>query len=103
MLRSLQRIMLSRYCFLSMAFFVPNVLMSAVVVVGRGDSSAAVVAAMCAAIVPLLLGCVAGQLRLVVASGADNSSGALLGVVAVIQNVSFFAQAAILAACACVE
>ena len=44
-----------------MAFFPPNVLMSAVVVVGRGASSGAVVAAMCGAIVPLLLGCVAGQ------------------------------------------
>ena len=60
-LRSLQCNVLSRYCLLSMAFFVPNVLMSAVVVVGRGASSGAVVAAMCAVIVPLLLGCIAGQ------------------------------------------
>ena len=60
-LRSLQCSVLSRYCLLSMAFFPPNVLMSAVVVVGRGASSGAVAAAMCAAIVPLLLGCVAGQ------------------------------------------
>ena len=60
-LRSLQRSVLSRYCLLSMAFFAPNVLMSSVVVVGRGASSGAVVAAICAAIVPLLLGCVAGQ------------------------------------------
>ena len=44
-----------------MAFFPPNVLMSAVIVVARGASSGAVVAAMCAVIVPLLLGCVAGQ------------------------------------------
>ena len=45
-------------------------------------------------------------LCLAIASGADNSSGVLmsvLGVVAVIQNASFFAQAAILAACACVN
>ena len=225
MLRCLQCSVLSRYCFLSMTFFVPNVLMSSVVVVGRGASSNAVVAAICAAIVPLLLGCVAGQralamdvdvvplcggkwelrnrpsssafvetfgmlvdgcrdpmpysvlvcfledaaaslvlsflsgvslsttrcewvalvmlvvsalhllyvvcvrplhsrvesamncslcgvqvlmaaLCLAIASGADNSSGVLmsvLGVVAVIQNVSFFVQAAILAACACVN
>ena len=60
-LRSLQCNVLSRYCMLSMAFFPPNVLMSAVVVVGRGASSGAVVAAMCGATVPLLLGCVAGQ------------------------------------------
>ena len=60
-LRSLQHSVLSRYCLLSMAFFAPNVLMSSVVVVGRGASSGAVVAAICAAIVPLLLGCVAGQ------------------------------------------
>ena len=60
-LRSLQCNVLSRYCLLSMAFFPPNVLMSAVVVVGRGASSGAVVAAVCAATVPLLLGCVAGQ------------------------------------------
>ena len=60
-LRSLQSNVLSRYCLLSMAFFLPNVLMSAVIVVGRGASSGAVVAAMCAATVPLLLGCVAGQ------------------------------------------
>ena len=60
-LRSLQSDVLSRYCLLSMAFFLPNVLMSAVVVVGRGASSGAVVAAVCAAIVPLLLGCGAGQ------------------------------------------
>ena len=60
-LRSLQCNVLSRYCLLSMAFFLPNVLMSAVVVVGRGASSGAVVAAMCGATVPLLLGCVAGQ------------------------------------------
>ena len=60
-LRSLQCSVLSRYCLLSMAFFAPNVLMSSVVVVGRGASSGAVVAAICAAIVPLLLGCVAGQ------------------------------------------
>ena len=60
-LRSLQRSVLSRYCLLSMAFFAPNVVMSSVVVVGRGASSGAVVAAICAAIVPLLLGCVAGQ------------------------------------------
>ena len=60
-LRSLQCSVLSRYCLLSMAFFAPNVLMSSVVVVGRGASSGAVVAAVCAAIVPLLLGCVAGQ------------------------------------------
>ena len=60
-LRSLQCNVLSRYCLLSMAFFLPNVLMSAVVVVGRGASSGAVVAAICGAIVPLLLGCVAGQ------------------------------------------
>ena len=59
-LRSLQCSVLSRYCLLSMAFFAPNVLMSSVVVVGRGASSGAVVAAICAAIVPLLLGCVAG-------------------------------------------
>ena len=61
MLRALQRSVLSRYCLLSMAFFAPNVLMSSVVVVGRGASSGAVVAAIFAAIVPLLLGCVAGQ------------------------------------------
>ena len=61
MLRSLQCSVLSRYCLLSMAFFAPNVLMSSVVVVGRGASSGAVEAAICAAIVPLLLGCVAGQ------------------------------------------
>ena len=61
MLRSFQCSVLSRYCLLSMAFFAPNVLMSSVVVVGRGASSGAVVAAICAAIVPLLLGCVAGQ------------------------------------------
>ena len=61
MLRSSQRSVLSRYCLLSMAFFAPNVLMSSVVVVGRGASSGAVVAAIFAAIVPLLLGCVAGQ------------------------------------------
>ena len=225
MLRSLQCSVLSRYCLLSMAFFAPNVLMSSVVVVGRGASSGAVVAAICAAIVPLLLGCVAGQralamdvevvplcggkwelrnrpssrayvetfgglvegcrdptpyivrvcfledaaaslvlsflsgvslstarcewvalamlvvsalhllyvvcvrplrsalesamncclcgvqvlmaaLCLAIASGADNSGGALmsvLGVVAVVQNASFFVQAAILAACACVS
>ena len=60
-LRSLQCKVLSRYCLLSMAFLAPNVLMSSVVVVGRGASSGAVVAAICAAIVPLLLGCVAGQ------------------------------------------
>ena len=60
-LRSLQCSVLSRYCLLSMAFFAPNVLMSSVVVVGRGASSGAVVAAIFAAIVPLLLGCVAGQ------------------------------------------
>ena len=60
-LRSLQCNVLSRYCLLSMAFFPPNVVMSAVVVVGRGASSGAVVAAMFGAIVPLLLGCVAGQ------------------------------------------
>ena len=60
-LRSMQCNVLSRYCLLSMAFFPPNVLMSAVVVVGRGASSGAVVAAMCGATVPLLLGCVAGQ------------------------------------------
>ena len=224
-LRSLQRSVLSRYCLLSMAFFSPNVLMSSVVVVGRGASSGAVVAAIFAAIVPLLLGCVAGQralamdvevvplcggkwelrnrpssrayvetfgglvegcrdptpyivrvclledaaaslvlsllsgvslstarcewvalamlvvcalhllyvvcvrplrsalesamncclccvqvlmaaLCLAIASGADNSGGVLmsvLGVVAVVQNASFFGQAAILAACACVS
>ena len=224
-LRSLQSSVLSRYCLLSMAFFAPNVLMSSVVVVGRGASSGAVVAAICAAIVPLLLGCVAGQralamdvevvplcggkwelrnrpssrayvetfgglvsgcrdptpyivrvcfledaaaslvlsflsgvslstarcewvalamlvvsalhllyvacvrplrsalesamncclsgvqvlmaaLCLAIASGADNSGGVLmsvLGVVAVVQNASFFGQAAILAACACVS
>ena len=60
-LRSLQCNVLSRYCLLSMAFFPPNVVMSAVVVVGRGASSGAVVAAMCGVIIPLLLGCVAGQ------------------------------------------
>ena len=60
-LRSLQCSVLSRYCLLSMAFFAPNVVMSSVVVVGHGASSGAVVAAICAAIVPLLLGCVAGQ------------------------------------------
>ena len=60
-LRSFQCSVLSRYCLLSMAFFAPNVLMSSVVVVGRGTSSGAVVAAIFAAIVPLLLGCVAGQ------------------------------------------
>ena len=60
-LRSFQCNVLSLYCSLSMAFFPPNVLMSAVVVVGRGASSGAVVAALCAATVPLLLGCVAGQ------------------------------------------
>ena len=224
-LRSLQRSVLSRYCLLSMAFFSPNVLMSSVVVVGRGASSGAVVAAIFAAIVPLLLGCVAWQralamdvevvplcggkwelrnrpssrayvetfgglvegcrdptpyivrvclledaaaslvlsflsgvslstarcewvalamlvvcalhllyvacvrplrsalesamncclcgvqvlmaaLCLAIASGADNSGGVLmsvLGVVAVVQNASFFGQAAILAACACVS
>ena len=224
-LRSLQCSVLSRYCLLSMAFFAPNVLMSSVVVVGRGASSDAVVAAICAAIVPLLLGCAAGQralamdvevvplcggrwelrnrpssrayvetfgglvegcrdptpyivrvcfledaaaslvlsflsgvslstarcewvalamlvvsalhllyvvfvrplrsalesamncclcgvqvlmaaLCLAIASGVDNSSGVLmsvLGVVAVVQNASFFGQAAILAACACVS
>ena len=45
-------------------------------------------------------------LCLVIASGADNSGGVLmsvLGVVAVVQNASFFVQAAILAACACVS
>ena len=45
-------------------------------------------------------------LCLAIASGADNSSGALmsvLGVVAVIQNASFFSQAVVLAACACVS
>ena len=224
-LRSLQRSVLSRYCLLSMAFFAPNVLMSSVVVVGHGASSGAVLAAIFAAIVPLLLGCVAGQralamdvevvplsggkwelrnrpssrayvetfgglvsgcrdptpyivrvcfledaaaslvlsflsgvslstarcewvalamlvvsalhllyvvcvrplrsalesamncclcgvqvlmaaLCLAIASGADNSGGVLmsvLGVVAVVQNASFFVQAAILAACACVS
>ena len=224
-LRTLQCSVLSRYCLLSMAFFAPNVLMSSVVVAGRGASSGAVVAAICAAIVPLLLGCVAGQralamdvevvplcggkwelrnrpssrayvetfgglvsgcrdptpyivrvcfledaaaslvlsllsgvslsttrcewvalamlvvsalhllyvvfvrplrsalesamncvlcgvqvlmaaLCLAIASGADNSGGVLmnvLGVVAVVQNASFFGQAAILAACACVS
>ena len=61
MLRALQRSVLSRYCLLSMAFFAPNVLMSSVVVVGRGASSGAVVVAIFAAIVPLVLGCVAGQ------------------------------------------
>ena len=60
-LRSLQCSVLSRYCLLSMAYFAPNVVMSSVVVVGRGASGGAVVAAICAAIVPLLLGCVAGQ------------------------------------------
>ena len=60
-LRSLQCSVLSRYCLMSLAYFAPNVLMSSVVVVGRGASSGAVVAAVCAAIVPLLLGCVAGQ------------------------------------------
>ena len=224
-LRSLQRSVLSRYCLLSTAFFAPNVLMSSVVVVGHGASSGAVVAAIFAAIVPLLLGCVAGEralamdvevfplcggkwelrnrpssrayvetfgglvegcrdptpyivrvcfledaaaslvlsllsgvslstarcewvalamlvvsalhllyvvsvrplrsalesamncslcgvqvlmaaLCLAIASGADNSGGVLmsvLGVVAVVQNASFFGQAAILAACACVS
>ena len=61
MLRSFQGIVLSRYCLLSMAFFAPNVLMSTVVVVGRGASSVAVVAVVCATIVPLVVGCVAGQ------------------------------------------
>ena len=45
-------------------------------------------------------------LCLAIASGADNSGGVLmsvLGVVAVVQNASFFVQAAILAACACVS
>ena len=224
-LRSFQCSVLSRYCLLSMAFFSPNVLMSSVVVVGRGASSGAVAAAIFAAIVPLLLECVAGQralamdvevvplcggkwelrnrpssrayvetfgglvdgcrdptpyivrvcfledaaaslvlsllsgvslstarcewvalamlvvsalhllyvacvrplrsalesamncclcgvqvlmaaLCLAIASGADNSGGVLmsvLGVVAVVQNASFFGQAAILAACACVS
>ena len=60
-LRWLQSSVLSRYCLLSVAFFAPNVLMSSVVVVGRGASSGAVEAAIFAAIVPLLLGCVAGQ------------------------------------------
>ena len=60
-LRSLQRSVLSQYCLLSMAFLAPNVLMSSVVVVGRGASGGVVAAAVCAAIVPLLLGCVAGQ------------------------------------------
>ena len=44
-------------------------------------------------------------LCLAIASGADSSGGLLmsvLGVVAVVQNASFFGQAAILAACACV-
>ena len=60
-LRLLQCNVLSRYCLLSMAFFAPNVLMSSVVVVGRGASSGAVVAAICAAVFPLMLGCVAAQ------------------------------------------
>ena len=60
-LRSLQCNVVSRYCLLSMAFFAPNVLLSATVVVGRGGSTDAVAAAVCAVIVPLLLGCVAGQ------------------------------------------
>ena len=224
-LRSLQNNVLSRYCWLSMAYFAPNVLMSMVVVIGRDAQRGAVVAVICAAIMPLLFGCVAGQRALVmdvdvvslcggkwklenrptssayvetfgvlvdgcrdpvpyivrvcfledavtslvlsllcglslstadcgwvalamlvvsalhllyvvwvrplrskvesamncglccvhvvmavlclaIASGADNSDGLLmsvLGVVAVIQNVSFFAQAVILAACACVS
>ena len=225
-LRSLQQVIVSRYCLLSIAYITPNVLMSTVVVVGRGASSGAVVAVLCASIVPLLVGCIAGlrglsldvdvvqlgggkwalqnrpscsayvetfggivdgcrdptpyivrvcfledvaaslvlsflsgvslssvggcewvavamlvvsgfhllylvcirplrsriesamnsalcavqvvmaTLCLAIASGADNSSGVLmsvLGVVAVIQNASFFAQAAILAACACVN
>ena len=45
-------------------------------------------------------------LCLAIACGADNSGGVLmsvLGVVAVVQNASFFVQAAILAACACVS
>ena len=49
---------------------------------------------------------VMAALCLAIASGADSSGGLLmsvLGVVAVVQNASFFAQAAILAACACVS
>ena len=49
---------------------------------------------------------VMAALCLAIASGADNSAGVLmmaLGIVAVIQNASFFAQAAILGACACVS
>ena len=60
-LRSLQCNVLSRYCMLCTAYLIPNVVMSTVVVVWRGASSDAVVAAVCAAIIPLLLGCVAGQ------------------------------------------
>ena len=60
-LRSLQCNVVSRYCLLSLAYFAPNVLISTVVVVGRGASSGAVAAALTAAIVPLLLGFVAGQ------------------------------------------
>ena len=46
---------------------------------------------------------VMAALCLAIASGADSSGGLLmsvLGVVAVVQNASFFAQAAILAGCA---
>lgn len=60
-LRSLQRAIVSRYCLLSFSFFVPNVTMSTVVVVGHGASSGAVAAAALAVVVPLLFGCVAGQ------------------------------------------
>ena len=49
---------------------------------------------------------VMAALCLVIATGADSSGGVLmsvLGIVAVVQNASFFAQAAILAACAYVN
>ena len=60
-LRWLQSSVVSRYCSMSMAFFAPNVVMSTVVVVGHCASAGAVVAAVCAAVVPLLVGCVAAQ------------------------------------------
>ena len=60
-LRSLQCNVVSRYCWISVAFFVPNVLMSATVVVGHGASTGLIAAALCAAIVPLVVGVIAVQ------------------------------------------
>ena len=60
-LRWLQSSVVSRYCSMSMAFFAPNVVTSTVVVVGHCASAGAVVAAVCAAVVPLVVGCVAAQ------------------------------------------